>query len=55
MAKRGKKKRKIICSETFNEIEFDNSILVEVVSTIRYNTRIDKKFEKKLPNRYKLF
>ena len=48
------KKSKIICSETLNEIEFNDSILVGVVTDIPYNTRINKKFEKKLPKRYTL-
>lgn len=53
MAKRGKKKQSIICSETLEEIAFENSILVDVVSSVPHRTRIHKKFEKKMPKGFK--
>jgi len=55
MAKRGRKSKKTtVCSVTYEEILVSDAILVDVVSEIPHYTYIDKKFEKKLPDGFKL-
>jgi hypothetical protein len=50
MAKRGRKKDKIVCSFDLEEYEFEDLILItKINSPVVYNTYVHKKYRDNLP------
>ena len=55
MAKRGRKKDKIVCSFDLEEYEFEDLILItKINSPVVYNTYVHKKYRDNLPPNWKL-
>ncbi len=51
MAKRGRKKNKIVCSWDLEEYEFEDLILItKVKGPVLYNTYVHKKYKDNLPD-----
>jgi len=55
MAKKGRKKSKVVCSFDFEEYEFEDMIKISKITGFSlYNTYVHKKYKDKLPDGWAL-